>query len=142
MIGDWVCYNKPNGYLTRVGDIRRYGDEKHGYEYAIECKRDERDPLYEKVLFQLDLFNVKILHPVLLTMGILERNGFMYHAPERGMCGVATASYYDCKGSPRIYCDGDPFSVWFEDEVNIKYVHQLQHVLRLCGLEKEIKLEG
>lgn len=28
MIGDWVCYSKPNGYLTRVDDIRRTGDEK------------------------------------------------------------------------------------------------------------------
>lgn len=32
-------------------------------------------------------------------------------------------------------------AVWFDDPVDIKYVHQLQHVLRLCGAEKEIELK-
>jgi hypothetical protein len=54
---------------------------------------------------------------------------------------VTCSPYYERKGSPRIYCDGDPFAVWFEDEVPIRYVHQLQHVLQLCNQDKTIKLE-
>ena len=37
--------------------------------------------------------------------------------------------------------DGHPFAVWFDEPVDIKYVHQLQHVLRLYGAEKEIKIK-
>lgn len=78
--------------------------------------------------------------PVLLTAEMLEKNGFEYHSGERGMYGVTTASYYAMEGSPHIFCDGDPFAVWFEDEVPIRYVHELQLVLRLCGIEKDIEL--
>ena len=78
--------------------------------------------------------------PVPLTAEILEKNGFEYHSGERGMYGVTTANYYAMEGSPHIFCDGDPFAVWFEDEVPIRYVHELQHVLRLCGIEKDIEL--
>lgn len=78
--------------------------------------------------------------PVPLTAEILEKNGFEYHSGERGMYGVTTANYYAMEGSPHIFCDGDPFAVWFEDEVPIRYVHELQLVLRLCGIEKDIEL--
>ncbi len=78
--------------------------------------------------------------PVPLTAEILEKNGFEYHSGERGMYGVTTANYYAIEGSPHIFCDGDPFAVWFEDEVPIRYVHELQLVLRLCGIEKDIEL--
>ena len=78
------------------------------------------------------------IEPIPLTEKILQANGFEYHNGETGMCNVVVSPYYVCDGSPRIYCDGNPFAVWFEDECNIRYVHELQHVLRLCGIEKKI----
>lgn len=85
--------------------------------------------------------DINSLTPIPLTDEILRKNGFKYHNGEVGMFGVTTASYYMLKDSPfRLYCDGQPYAVWFEDEVDIKYVHQLQHVLGLCKIEKEIVL--
>jgi hypothetical protein len=72
---------------------------------------------------------------------ILEKNGFEYKAGEFGMYGIATVPHYVRNDVPfEIFCDGEPFAIWFKEPINIKYVHQLQHALRLCGIEKEIVL--
>ena len=81
------------------------------------------------------------LEPIPLTPEILEKNGFKYKEGETGMYGVTTAPHYICDGVPfEVFCDGEPFAIWFKEPVNIKFVHQLQHVLRLCGISKEIEL--
>jgi hypothetical protein len=54
---------------------------------------------------------------------------------------VTTAPYFKRDDSPEVFCDGHPFAVWFDEPVDIKYVHQLQHVLRLYGAEKEINIK-
>lgn len=81
------------------------------------------------------------IEPIPLTEEILEASGFKYHGGEIGMWGATVSPYYECTGSPQIFCDGDPFAVWFEHECNIRYVHELQHVLRLCGIEKELTIK-
>lgn len=83
---------------------------------------------------------IGLLKGVHLTPEILEKNGFKYHKGEIGMYGVQTSSYYSCSDIFRLYDDGNPFSVWFEEEVNVKFVHQLQHILRLCNIDKQIIL--
>ncbi len=60
------------------------------------------------------------LKPIPLTVEILEKNGFVKHLPEDNI----------------VY-----FTITInKKEIRIDYVHQLQHALRLCGIEKEIKL--
>ena len=79
--------------------------------------------------------------PIPITSYILEKNGFEYKEKEIGLYGVITAPHYVRDDVPfEVFCDGEPFAIWFRDPVNIKYVHQLQHALRLCGIEKEIEL--
>ena len=141
-IGDWVCYNKPNGYVTRVDAIRRTGEATLGYVYSIDCKRDERDPLYENA--PVDSFNVEILHPVPITPDILKRNGFRKDTggEECWACkaGWLTPHKYDKKFEPvswEVEICGKPHSF---DGV-IVGVHELQQALRLCKVKKEIKLE-
>ena len=119
MIGSWVLINHCSGY-KRVTGIDKNGEDIYTTGGVVD---------------------IGLLKPVPLTSDILEANGFKLHEDEVGMYGVTLAPYYVTDGSPRIFCDGDPFAVWFEDEVPIRYVHQLQLVLSLCGLEKEIKLE-
>ena len=81
------------------------------------------------------------IFPIPLTPEILEKNGFKYKEGETGMYGVTITPHYICDGIPfEVFCDGEPFAIWFKEPVNIKYVHQLQHTLRLCGLEIEIQL--
>lgn len=76
-----------------------------------------------------------------LVPEILEKNGFEYKEGGFGMYGIATVPHYVRNDVPfEIFCDGEPFAIWFQEPINIKYVHQLQNALRLCGIEEEITL--
>ena len=97
------------------------------------------------ILVRLDNCNwfldISFIKPIPLAPEILEKNGFEYKEGETGMYGVKIAPYYLRDDVPfEVFCDGEPFAVWFKEPVNIKFVHQLQHALRLCGIEKEIEL--
>lgn len=65
--------------------------------------------------------NVLRLEPIPLTPEILEKNGF-----SRNGLHIAL---FDRRG-------GDDFL----GASNLQYVHELQHAMRLCGIEKEIVL--
>ena len=81
------------------------------------------------------------IKPIPLTLEILEKNGFVLIEEEKGAYGVNIAPYYTRNDVPfEVFCDGEPFAIWFKDPVNIGYVHELQHAMRLCGIEKEIVL--
>ena len=85
--------------------------------------------------------NGRCIEPIPLTPEILEKNGFVLKEKEMGMYGVNIAPHYTRDDVPfEVFCDGVPFAIWFKGPVNIEYVHQLQHALRLCGIEKEIIL--
>ena len=81
------------------------------------------------------------LEPIPLTEEMLKANGYEEHVGEKGAYGVTIAPHFKRDDSPEVFCDGHPFAVWFDEPVDIKYVHQLQHILRLCGAEKEIELK-
>lgn len=71
-------------------------------------------------------------NPFPLTPEILEKNGFAVESR-------------DCHGEPLQYCelvDGLWIDISGENffEGKLEYVHQLQHALRLCEIEKEIEL--
>ena len=120
MIGDWVkMYNGKDEYLddTRV-DIN---------VFYIICQDGQ---------------NVLRLEPIPITAEILERNGF------KKCNGCDQWTLYE----PSLYC-----ILWSADEsyleithytsltgefkrMGIHYVHELQHALRLCSIEHEIKL--
>ena len=70
--------------------------------------------------------------PVPLTAELLKKNGF-----------VVEPEY--CFGEPLQYCeivDGSWIYISGENYVEgkLEYVHELQHALKLCGIEKEIVL--
>lgn len=121
MIGDWVYsdYHRTHAKvhaLTQENlwiDIRIFSEPKMKYE---EVK------------------------PIPLTEEILKKNGFKFHSGEKNMYGITTSPYYARRGLPHIYCDGNPFAIWFEEEVIIRYVHELQHVMRICRTKKDIQL--
>lgn len=84
---------------------------------------------------------IEFISPIPITPKILEKNGFVLKEEEKGAYGVDIAPYYTRDDVPfEVFCDGEPFAIWFKDPINIKYVHQLQHALHLCGIEKEIVL--
>lgn len=118
MIDDWV-YNTHNRHPEQVCEIR---------ERMV-------------MLAYNDMYDYDEIEPIPLTEEILKANGYEEHVGEKGMSGVTIAPHFKRDDSPEIFCDGNPFAVWFDEPVDIKYVHQLQHVLRLCGVEKEMELK-
>lgn len=81
------------------------------------------------------LFTLDELTPVPLTPEILEKNGFV---DERSNYAYRTDNYHVC-----YYCADERLSINKYGailDVHCFYVHQLQHALRLCGIEKTIEL--
>ncbi len=131
MLGDWVYGLYPNGSIYnrpfRISAVDTYPSNKSprivtagGYGF-----QEER------------------LAPIPLTPEILEKNGWKhkYYGIYRQTIGET------------ITIDIFPEGCSVEDERGsqcyyrlryhlpaLKYVHELQHALRLCGIEKEIKL--
>lgn len=77
------------------------------------------------------------LFPVALTPEILEKNGFRH--------GCYVGGYYSPDCPFRVFTKTEGkcgFTTLFDDEIHFScvFVHELQHALRLCGIEKEIIL--
>lgn len=90
-----------------------------------------------------------LFEPIPLTPEILERNGFVTKDKGREHYGYLMYFLYDeedhCLLGVKWYIKDSIAEIILETTpyyIIIKYVHQLQHVLRLCGLRKEIKMEG
>lgn len=83
-----------------------------------------------------------------LTPEILKKNGFTQCEPQGYDLYIKDK---EGAGLYRIFWQGESYNYYLEiaayaypsgefNNTNIKYVHQLQHALRLCGIEKEIEL--
>lgn len=118
-----------------AGDIVK---QKHS---GLILKVSEIVPPYIRAEGEDGQFHEDTLEPIPLTEEMLKANGYEEHVGEKGAYGVTIAPHFKRDDSPEVFCDGHPFAVWFDEPVDIKYVHQLQHVLRLYGAEKEIKIK-
>ena len=116
MIGDWVNiaveeYNNP----TRIREIG---------PFWVKVIKDEME--YGNIL----------VTPIPLTTEILEKNGFVYDSEDKlfediyPRISMLYAQY-------RLVENG---GINYGEMSEIKYVHELQHVLRLCGIDKDIEL--
>ena len=115
--------------------------------------------------FKIGIIDPDFLHwdevlPIPLTPDILEKNGFVYKEDDR----ILTGGFYQFVGEGKR--EGYFILIKFYDgtigdakvlvkihtessyrigvngihSCDIEYVHELQHALRLCGIEKEIEL--
>ena len=128
MIGDWVRFKYTN-HIAQVSGVSSI----EGLKVLI---KDE----------EVDWFSPNdIIEPIPLTPEILEKNGF-----EEGY-GLSTHclnyhNYKDHESDFDIYiCDGiregSTCGELREFEFTaVRYVHELQHALKFCGIEKEIVL--
>lgn len=108
---------------------------------------DTIDSIRDIVYLDLDGLGIteklENIEPIPLTAEILEKNGFIKHAD---YCWLISENngrrlieyrtdYLD--GLLRISYAEEPFSKLM---IKVKYVHELQHALRLCGINKEIEI--
>ena len=96
--------------------------------------------------------NIELFEPIPINKEVLEKNGFVanrhvYPYPyyeyenEENKLKVGFAFPHGNKTSykePWVYIDSERV---FVEHLPCMFVHQLQHALRLCGIEKEIVLQ-
>ena len=82
--------------------------------------------------------DIASLYPIPLTPEIIEKNGFKYNPFGTG--------FYECKTEEgNITCTKilDCWLFYINDNMipnHFHYLHELQHALKLCGIEKTIEL--
>ena len=141
MIGDWVKiktygvsdkYERTEAYIyVKIAGI---GSGIITVEYNNEIKESYR------------ICETTEIEPIQLTAEILEKNGFenigddIYQLEEKP-CWFWVDFFRHTYG-----CEYDTSTYEYEDDEHrlklygIPSVHELQHALRLCGIEKEIEL--
>lgn len=140
MIGDWIRIDEPDKYAGATGQIQ-----------SLMYHRED-DAAYFNVFIQGKFGYVSIdvcsddIRPIHLTADILEKNGFenigddTYQLEEK-QCWFWVDFFRHTYG-----CEYDTSTYEYEDDEHrlklygIPSVHELQHALRLCGIEKEIEL--
>ena len=128
MIGDWLHLHYRSALEGevhkdfRVAQIRNdYGDlcvwaEVGGNMGALESK-----------------YGKSHISPIPLTLEILERNGWKWNERLLWLDDRVFALDVGCDGVNAFW-----WHMFDSPVVPINYVHELQHVLRVCGIEKEI----
>lgn len=129
MIGDWV-YNTHNRQPEQVCEIR---------ERMV-------------MLAYNDLYDYDEIEPIPLSAEILEQNGFVTKDKPDGWPGYRSYKYsegstgivfhlhhdtgkYEWSGKCEISLNSLPYWIRF------KYLHELQHILKICGIDKEITIK-
>lgn len=125
-VGDWVEYEGLHYPITFVG----YGEGGDG-------------SLVNLIRPDLSCFTCKIsdIHPIPITAEILEKNGFVKNG-EYNEWNIGNWDDIPFIGislsRPSMRIKGLGTDIFLDNEA--VYIHQLQHALRLAGVDKEINL--
>lgn len=152
MIGDWVnlINTTHNVSFPENGVIQDEGYTTIRTPIKMTTVSENCVSYYSNKLEVYITVSSEKIEPIPLTPEILEKNGFndtsfeanhkykyVIHTNEYQLC------YYPKTNSFNVYKKGidpfytkDVFCCGFQNIV--KYVHELQHALKLCGIDKEI----
>ena len=135
MIGDWFfidhCSNRIEPCFGQVKGIDKNGEDVYTTDGMVD---------------------ISLLKPVSLTAEMLEQNGFVTkdkpdnwtgyrsYKYSEGSTGIIFRLYHDTgkykwSGKCEISLNAPPYWIRFE------YLHELQHILKICGIDKEIKIK-
>lgn len=131
-VGDWVkalnYHDDGSPYIGQVDGIIK----KHGTYYCVFGVRE--------ITVEIDK-----CEPIPITAEILVKNNFkwdgMYAYLE--IDDTSFVTWYKHEGIVRKHYEhreNKGIETIFQSSPGIVYVHQLQHTLRLCGIEKEIEI--
>jgi hypothetical protein len=149
MIGDWV--QNPLGWKAQVQSIRYVNTIKDEWEWLIKIGINNET-------FQ-DHLSLTEIEPIPLTPEILEKNVFRKQKWNDLVTEFVFAK--DLEQTPQTVIQFTFYSreiegvkslleMWTKSQFGhgqndvhlcgVYYIHELQHALRLCGIEKEIEL--
>ena len=120
MVGDWVNYKSPSSGKLRPIKIENI------YGYEFNCEVENWNIISGK--------SISDTEPIPLTEEILVKNGF----EQKNYLTYVSGQVEIIKNRDNWNVVINKYCVFVD--MNIKFVHQLQHLLRLCGIEKEITL--
>ena len=118
MIGDYVNYR---GQIIKVTSLYDKGDSN-------EVGWSDKESVW---------VNADNVEPIPLTAEILEKNGFEF------MTGLWYLTTKERKPIQIVFKDNNVITLSINATpvpIGLKYVHQLQHALKLYGIEKEFEL--
>lgn len=134
-VGDWISMGNPiDDKLIPVKIENIYGEE-------INCKTGHTNDDVPTILSGKWL---RYAQPIELTEGILVKNGFhtygeSYFIPEDKCNAHVRIGFHKRETVVDLHRHG-AFSVQISCKPGKLYIHILQHLLRLVGIEKELEL--
>jgi len=138
MLGDWVNYI--GAYKDDSGEIVKLWESpvpiKVTFITPDAVQYEDEEGCYECADYEL--------HPIPLTQEILEKNGFGFTRNDN--TDSVWNGWWIYKGLELATACLNRDEKWpcfiniYDSNIKCEYVHQLQHALRLCGIEKEIVL--
>lgn len=132
-VGDWV-YHDDIVFGREIAKVHRLNKDKYGESIGITVYRS--DGAFGVVGYILASLTDNNIHPIPITAEILKKNGFecIEEDVDTALYGTPSCSIFHTKGILRYRLDTPQASVacW--------NIHDLQHALRLAGVDKEINL--
>ena len=132
MIDDWVRIVEPSKYAGAIGRIKTLRDHK------------DEENAYFKVFLRNNTIHIGIedicsedIRPIPLTTEILVKNGFKDYDSFATLDTEKYRVIYAFDGFITIVDDDNQRKVSY---LECDDVHVLQHAMRICGIEKEIKV--
>lgn len=124
MVGDYIYVKRGyDNHLTLESIKGILQDEKEAYPIKITTG---------------ETISLEDIVPIPLTPEILEKNGFHKEWDEDIILMVCDTIIVEIGDKYKLYKDGKMYLR--RVLAPLYYVHQIQHALRLCGIEKEIVL--
>ena len=136
MIGDWVCVTK--NFTQKYHKIRALSNDEGSVLRGIYVN--------EYGVKNHSIFSPNDTEPIPLTPEILEKNGFENIGDDTYQLEEKPCWFWVDFFNHQYGCEYDTSTNEYEDDEHrlklygIPSVHELQHALRLCGIEKEIEL--
>ena len=138
MIGDWINLNFDVDYKTGksiYAPVQITGINKDG---TVDVNFT-----YDKSESMQDRWDLKLIEPIELSEEVLEKIGFKKRQPKFGDKEYEASNFL-----LRSWSDGKMFKLhiynWDSGQFvfpnTIKYVHELQHLIKICGYNFKIEL--
>lgn len=136
MIGDWINLNFDIDYKT--------GESIYAPVQVTGINKDgtvDVNFTYDKSESMQDGWDLKLIKPIPLTSEILEKNSFLkvesiiYDEPRVGVSFLYRITPEGLRIFVQNACAGGPTCTMIK---TCKYVHEVQHMIKMCDIEKEI----
>lgn len=140
MIGDWILLKS----VDYADGVIRYVEEKKRVHVDILSRLEKQET---KVVRDDCVYSIQV-EPIELTREILRKNGFCKDDDAVWAAHCPEDKNFDLEISePNYYDEGNPNRIiaWTINcceycILQFKYVHELQHAIKLCGINKTIEL--